>query len=124
MIPETLRRSAETTMHTLVRIVFSKLHLLNPEEEEAKLLAASQDETNEGELRMTVTTDTSAKAPQPVVHIVEASSVEHLPEAPAKQAEKLESDKPVVKGVDTLDPATDVENPPASALQPNRPECE
>lgn len=55
-ISETLRRSAETTMHTLVRIVFSKLKSLDPEEEETKLEAEVVDDSKEGELRMTVTT--------------------------------------------------------------------
>lgn len=39
-------------MHTLVRIVFSKL---DPEEEEANLAIETEDEAKEGELRMTVT---------------------------------------------------------------------
>jgi len=51
---ETLRRSAETAMHRLVRIVFSKLKSLDPEEEESKLAIETEDETKEGELRMTV----------------------------------------------------------------------
>ena len=42
-------------MHTLVRIVFSKLKKLEPEEEEAKLAIETEDEAKEGELRMTVT---------------------------------------------------------------------
>lgn len=42
-------------MHTLVRTVFSKLYTLDPDEEEAKLLAVQDDDANEGELRMSVT---------------------------------------------------------------------
>ncbi len=42
-------------MHTLVRTVFSKLHDLDPEEEETKLQIAPTDEENDGELRMSVT---------------------------------------------------------------------
>lgn len=53
---ETLRRSAEATMHTLVRMVFSKLRNLDPEEEEAKLSSVAEDEALDVELRMTVTT--------------------------------------------------------------------
>jgi brefeldin A-resistance guanine nucleotide exchange factor 1 len=53
---ETLRRSAEVTMHTLVRKVFSKLRNLDPKEEEAKLSSVAEDEALEVELRMTVTT--------------------------------------------------------------------
>ncbi|KAJ3572817.1 hypothetical protein NP233_g2836 [Leucocoprinus birnbaumii] len=54
-LSELLRRSAENTMHSVVRTVFARLHVLDPEEEEAKL-AVSSDETAEGEIRMTVTT--------------------------------------------------------------------
>lgn len=43
-------------MHALVRIVFSKLFTLDSEEEEAKLQSTPDDEANEGELRMSVTT--------------------------------------------------------------------
>ena len=43
-------------MHTLVRMVFSKLRNLDPEEEEAKLSSVTEDEALEVELRMTVTT--------------------------------------------------------------------
>ena len=43
-------------MHTLVRMVFSKLRNLDPEEEEAKLSSVAEDEALEVELRMTVTT--------------------------------------------------------------------
>jgi brefeldin A-resistance guanine nucleotide exchange factor 1 len=52
---ETLRRSAETAMHTLVRTVFSKLKKLDPVEEEAKLAIETEDEAKEGELRIIVT---------------------------------------------------------------------
>ncbi|KAI0273816.1 hypothetical protein BC834DRAFT_855713 [Gloeopeniophorella convolvens] len=38
-LSEALRRSAELTMHKLVRNVFSRLHILDPEEEEKRLLA-------------------------------------------------------------------------------------
>ncbi|KAF8163113.1 Sec7-like domain is implicated in guanine nucleotide exchange function [Crassisporium funariophilum] len=55
-LSETLRRSAETTMHTLVRTVFSKLYTLDPEEEEAKLSSTPDDDAAELELRMTVST--------------------------------------------------------------------
>lgn len=42
-------------MHALVRTVFSRLHSLEPEEEEAKLMTNDED-TQEGEIRMTVST--------------------------------------------------------------------
>lgn len=43
-------------MHALVRTVFSRLHSLNAETAEAKLLAGD-DETAEGEIKMTVSTN-------------------------------------------------------------------
>jgi brefeldin A-resistance guanine nucleotide exchange factor 1 len=52
---EILRRSAENTMHALVRTVFSKLHSLDAQSEEEKLLAAEED-VFDGELKMTVST--------------------------------------------------------------------
>ncbi|KAJ7771775.1 hypothetical protein B0H16DRAFT_195217 [Mycena metata] len=52
-LTETLRRSAENTMHTLVRTVFSRLHSLDPRTEEEKLLAADED-APDAEIRMTV----------------------------------------------------------------------
>ncbi|KAF9532355.1 Sec7-domain-containing protein [Crepidotus variabilis] len=55
-LSETLRRAAETTMHSLVRTVFAKLHQLDPEEEEAKL-ALEVDDEKEAEIRLTVATE-------------------------------------------------------------------
>lgn len=85
-------------MHTLVRVVFSKLHELDPVEEEAKLQAAPTDEENEGELRMSVTT--TAKESE------ETSSVN----TDLEQTEKSES--------------TDQHRIEETPLSPtNRPEC-
>ncbi|KAJ7261394.1 hypothetical protein B0H12DRAFT_1106609, partial [Mycena haematopus] len=52
-LSETLRRSAENTMHSLVRTVFSRLHSLDPTTEEEKLLAADED-APDAEIRMNV----------------------------------------------------------------------
>ncbi|RDB21501.1 hypothetical protein Hypma_011417 [Hypsizygus marmoreus] len=54
-LSETLRRSAENTMHALVRTVFSRLHYLDPDIEEAKLRTANED-MPDGEIKMTVST--------------------------------------------------------------------
>ncbi|KAL0577890.1 GDP/GTP exchange factor for ARF [Marasmius crinis-equi] len=54
-LSEILRRSAENTMHALVRTVFSRLHALDPAEEEQKLKSGNEDVT-EGEVKMTVAT--------------------------------------------------------------------
>ena len=49
-------------MHTLVRTVFSRLHELDPEEEEAKLRTQPTDDENEGELKMSVITQDTTPA--------------------------------------------------------------
>lgn len=49
-------------MHTLVRTVFSRLHELDPEEEEAKLQTQPTDDENEGELKMSVITQDATPA--------------------------------------------------------------
>ena len=46
-------------MHALVRTVFSRLHSLDPEAEEAKLLVV-EDIAQEGEIKMSVSTDIAA----------------------------------------------------------------
>ena len=82
-------------MHTLVRMVFSKLHDLDPEEEEAKLSSVADDEALDVELRMTVTS----------TETVVDGEVSDLPEG--------ESDVDVERN--------DVQ--PTSAPQTKRPEC-
>jgi golgi-specific brefeldin A-resistance guanine nucleotide exchange factor 1 len=56
---EILRRFAETTMHALVRIVFTRLHELDPIKEEEKL-KVSEEDPQEGEIRMTVSANSGA----------------------------------------------------------------
>lgn len=57
---EALRRSAEYTMNTLVQTCFSRLHVLDPQEEEEKL-KLNQEEA-EAEIKMTVATDDMASS--------------------------------------------------------------
>ncbi|KAF5358079.1 hypothetical protein D9756_001747 [Leucocoprinus leucothites] len=64
-LSELLRRSAENTMHSVVRTVFARLHALDPVEEEAKLTAAN-DEVAEGEIKMIVATQDAPAAEEPV----------------------------------------------------------
>jgi hypothetical protein len=52
---ETLRRSAEHTMHALVRTVFSRLHFLDAEKEEARLRPGDEN-IPDSEIKMTVQT--------------------------------------------------------------------
>lgn len=52
-ITETLRRSSESTMHALVRTIFTRLHYFDPATEEAKLQMTDED-TQEGEIKLTV----------------------------------------------------------------------
>ncbi|KAK7023901.1 SEC7 domain-containing protein [Favolaschia claudopus] len=58
-LSETLRRSAENVMHSLVRTVFSRLHSLDPRTEEEKLLTIDED-TPDAEIRMTVSASAEA----------------------------------------------------------------
>ena len=53
-LPEILRRSAESTLHQLVRIAFARLYDLDPIVEEQKL--ADGGETEAGEVKMSVST--------------------------------------------------------------------
>ncbi|KAF9049397.1 Sec7-domain-containing protein [Hymenopellis radicata] len=71
-LSETLRRSAEFTMNTLVQTCFSRLHVLDAASEEEKLNANLED--IEGEVKMSVATDdvsfgddASTSAPEPPV---------------------------------------------------------
>ncbi|KAH9951281.1 Sec7-domain-containing protein [Amylocystis lapponica] len=54
-LSEILRRSAEATMHALVRTVFARLHVLDPAVEEAKLTDNALD-SEESEVKMSVST--------------------------------------------------------------------
>ncbi|EKM82858.1 hypothetical protein AGABI1DRAFT_118287 [Agaricus bisporus var. burnettii JB137-S8] len=74
-LSELLRRSAEITMHSLARTAFAKLHILDPEAEEAKLVV--NDEVVEGEIKMTVSAqDIPAKA-ESMDHNVERLETEN-----------------------------------------------
>ncbi|RPD79920.1 Sec7-domain-containing protein [Lentinus tigrinus ALCF2SS1-7] len=57
-LSEILRRSAEGTLHQLVRIVFARLHYFDPEAEERKL--TDNGDSEGGEMKMSM----SASAPQ------------------------------------------------------------
>ncbi|PBK77654.1 Sec7-domain-containing protein [Armillaria solidipes] len=63
-LSETLRRSAETTMHALVRTVFSRLHCLDAASEEEKL-RGNDEETQDGEIKMSVSTEQVPEQPLP-----------------------------------------------------------
>jgi len=82
-LAEILRRSAEGTMHVLVRKVFSRLHALDPKEEEAKLVVPENEA--ESELKMSVTPiDAPESAPEPPAttqpeEVAEQPEEEHLP---------------------------------------------
>lgn len=102
---ETLRRSAETTMHALVRVVFSRLHTLDADEEEAKILATTEDDV-ETELRMSVTAkDDSLSSQEDIVT--------------DKEASQTEGSRTLAEGKEALEQTL----PPTPNLS-NRPECE
>ena len=82
---EILRRSAEATMHALVKTAFMRLYVLDPEEEEAKLADNANDGQEGGEAKMTVTTDVQVLPPsEPDVASEQAETVEVKPEEPAE----------------------------------------
>ncbi|KIL69583.1 hypothetical protein M378DRAFT_190012 [Amanita muscaria Koide BX008] len=57
-LSEILRRTAENTLHLLVRSVFAELHALDPVIEEAKLLTRIDEDAREGELKSEVREET------------------------------------------------------------------
>ena len=61
-------------MHKLVRTVFSRLHSLDPEVEEAKLTV--NEEEGEGEVKMTVTTGLATEEAEKSVSEDEVAKVE------------------------------------------------
>ncbi|KAF8636714.1 hypothetical protein AX17_003517 [Amanita inopinata Kibby_2008] len=67
-LSEILRRTAENTMHSLVRTVFSKLHSLDPLVEESKILINLDEDPQESEIKMSVqskeTSDTEEESPE------------------------------------------------------------
>ncbi|GLB35139.1 putative guanine nucleotide exchange [Lyophyllum shimeji] len=76
-LSETLRRSAENTMHALVRTVFSRLHYLEPDTEEAKLRTTDED-IQEGEIKLTATATEPSEEVDPGSQEVKS---EELPKA-------------------------------------------
>ncbi|EAU88400.2 Sec7 domain-containing protein [Coprinopsis cinerea okayama7 len=89
----TLRRSAENTMHNLVRTVFRKLNQLDPETEEAKL--KSDEAETEGELKMTVQSSTEAVQETQTEEPVEGSpEATNASEAPASEQDQGQENQP------------------------------
>ncbi|KAK0448274.1 uncharacterized protein EV420DRAFT_1567117 [Desarmillaria tabescens] len=81
-LSETLRRSAETTMHALVRTVFSRLHFLDAASEEEKL-RFSDEETQDGEIKMSVSTDQVQEESLPEQFPTPVPEEPHPPPSPA-----------------------------------------
>jgi brefeldin A-resistance guanine nucleotide exchange factor 1 len=68
-------------MHSLVRSVFSRLHTVDPAVEEEKL-RVNEDEGEEGDIRMTVTTDGSPTEPTSTPEMSRESASEMTTAAP------------------------------------------
>ena len=81
---EILRRSAEQTMHAIVRTVFSRLNVLDPVKEEEKLVS-NAPELEEAGVKMSVSTDVVSSASQVVS---ETSTAVDPPEEESKPAEQ------------------------------------
>lgn len=78
-------------MHSLVRTVFSKLHTLDPEAEEAKI-ALGEEDAGDGELKMKVATDN-----EDVNHVKNEQILETTDSAslePVKTVEIIADDAP------------------------------
>jgi brefeldin A-resistance guanine nucleotide exchange factor 1 len=105
-------------MHSLVRKVFSKLHTLDPEEEEAKLIVPEAE--NEVELKMSVTAN-DVQAGQSLEPQAEPSD----PEASTSDAQTVESQPPAEQAPEKVPEETPEEDtPPFSAISSaKRPEC-
>ncbi|KIY43680.1 Sec7-domain-containing protein [Fistulina hepatica ATCC 64428] len=97
-LSEILRRTAENTMHLLVRTVFSRLHVLDPQIEEARL--APQEDAQE-EIRMTV----SASAPQFSQQASE-NSTDAEPEDAVSKTKEIEQEMPEDKDASSSTAAT------------------
>ncbi|KAH7926301.1 Sec7-domain-containing protein [Leucogyrophana mollusca] len=89
-LSEILRGSAGATMNSIVRSIFSRLHVLDPAEEEAKL-QVSDEEPQEGDIKMSVSTtiaetgDTAGASN--VVEVTTAPATPDVAEEPLKAAE-------------------------------------
>ncbi|KIK45792.1 hypothetical protein CY34DRAFT_801092 [Suillus luteus UH-Slu-Lm8-n1] len=64
-LSEILRRSAESTMISIVRTIFGRLHTLNPTVEEAKLLL-NEEEPQHGEISMSVSANATDAGDSPL----------------------------------------------------------
>ncbi|EGN96105.1 hypothetical protein SERLA73DRAFT_112215 [Serpula lacrymans var. lacrymans S7.3] len=94
-LSETLRRSAESTMHSLVRTIFSRLHDLDPTAEEAKLLATDED-TQESEIRMSVSANITNDAIEATVVPANAIEDNPSPSGDVNESPPITQDSPTV----------------------------
>ncbi|KAI0747973.1 Sec7-domain-containing protein [Daedaleopsis nitida] len=96
-LSEILRRSAEGTMHQLVRIVFARLHEFDPEAEEQKLADASDLEG--GEMKMRVSASSAQAIPPSAAHASEegeGTEDQQTAEVPPPDVEEPPPDTPSV----------------------------
>ncbi|PFH49117.1 hypothetical protein AMATHDRAFT_148392 [Amanita thiersii Skay4041] len=96
-LSEILRRTAENSMHVLVRNVFSKLHLLDPVAEEAKLMAVGEEE--EAEIKMVVSPQDAPGAD------------EEPPEARSEDEKMPELNETIQEVEEVLTPTVHVQRP-------------
>jgi brefeldin A-resistance guanine nucleotide exchange factor 1 len=103
-------------MHSLARTAFAKLHILNPETEEAKLLVVNE-ETVEGEIKMTV----------PVLDIpTEPESVNKNAEGPKLENDTTSNQEPPPEQDESPQSKEDDTNkaqPPSASSFTTRPAC-
>ena len=102
---EALRRSAELTLRALVRIVFSRLHSLDPEVEEEKLVNAQEPAPSQIDMSMT-----PAASSADVTSTVTGSAPEEPPAEVAASVELVNQDQGIVSIADKEVPKMECRN--------------
>jgi brefeldin A-resistance guanine nucleotide exchange factor 1 len=103
-------------MHSLARTAFAKLHILNPETEEAKLLVANE-EAAEGEIKMTVSARDIPAEPESVNKNAERPKTEN--NTASKQEPPSEQDEPP----ESKEDGTNKTHPLSATSFTTRPAC-
>ncbi|VDC07154.1 unnamed protein product [Peniophora sp. CBMAI 1063] len=85
-LSETLRRSAELTMHALVRSTFSRVHSLDPVEEEKKLVNARSPVSGQTDMTMTPAPSTVTITAADTTSTLVAEATANAEEAPEPTA--------------------------------------
>ena len=111
---EILRRSAEATMHALVKTAFTRLYALDPEEEERKLADNGNDSQEEAKMNVTVEA-------VPVTSPEAASEDDKPTETDSEKPAEAETEKPAETAPE-VEPAQETSPPKPEPPIPPKPE--